>query len=187
MRWRLRFKGANREPIYLGVVVFGALAIGACQNTDITTGPTDKPPPPLVFDTAPEITEKLRVVVDRPGSMFIEHPPALIAGGDESFAYSDSIQLDLGSGGRFVREIFVFHGVDRGDVVEMETHIVFDGNPAFARSDHGIVNFDAWKAKVVNTRARIVTISVGCRVTGVNENLNRLAARAHWGIWVVLE
>ena len=173
--------------IHLGAVVFGALVLGACQDTVVTTGGTGVMPPPLVFDTAPEVTERLRVVVDRPGSMFIEHPPALVAGGDEAFAYRDSIQLDLGSDGRFVREIMVFHGIDRGDVVEMETHIVFDGNPAFARSDHGIVNFDAWKTKTVNTSARIVTIAIGCRVTGVNEKLNRLAARGHWGIWIVFE
>ncbi len=171
------------------VILVVLLLVFSCQTTQVATGPTMSPPP-LVFDSPPLVTERLRVVIDRPGSLFIENPPALIAGGDETFVYRDSIQLDLGSGdsledGRFLREILVFHGIDRGDVVEMDTHIVLDGNPAFARSDHGIVNFDAWKAKTVNTRARIVTISVACRVTGVNENLNRLAARSHWGIWLV--
>lgn len=171
------------RSFYLGVLVFGALTFYACQNTDVVTTRSTGVVPPLVFDSAPEVTERLRVVVDRPDRMFIEHPPAMVAGGDESFVYRDRLVIDLG--GRLVTEVFSFHGIDTGDRVELDTNLALDGRVIFLRSDHGLSDFDAWVSKDVNVRGDLLTIAILCRVTGVNTNLNRLAARAHWGIWLL--
>ena len=142
---------------------------------------------PLRFDDPPIPEQRLNVVVSETNRMFIEHPPLMVGGGDERFVYDDQIKVQIG--GRTVREVFVFHGLDRGDIVEMDTSIYIDNVAIFLRSEHkeDLAAFNSWQSQKVFVSGQTVRIAVSCRVTGVNTILNRLAARPHWGIWLTFE
>lgn len=159
------------------VAALFTLALAGCGDN---AGPT-------VFDEAPKPDQTLTIVVNEPDRMFIEHPPFIVAGGNEAFVYRDEITFLVQ--GRRIREVFTFHGVDKGDEVEMDTNIFLDGVPVLLRSDHGLdEDNDAWgPPKDVDRRGQRVTISILCRVTGVNPLLNRLAARPHWGVWLTFD
>ena len=157
------------------IVVVALLALSGCRDKD----------GPLTFDEPPVPGQRLHVVVDLPDRMFIEHPPVLVAGGDERFVYRDELVVRLG--GRRVREVFVFHGIDTGDVAEVDTELIIGGVPVFLRSDHGLSNFDAWVSKDVGVSGERLLARILCRVTGVNTRLNRLAARPHYGIWITFD
>lgn len=141
---------------------------------------------PLTFDMAPVSEHSLEVVVNDESRMFIEHPPIIVAGGSEDFVYRDRLEVALG--GRFIHEVFVFHGIDEGDRVEMDTELYLDEIPVYLRSGHGPKDDDdAWDQKHVDRAGQLLTVAVLCRVSGVNTVLNRVAARPHWGIWVTFE
>jgi hypothetical protein len=147
-----------------------------------------KSPEVFVYDVPPSRGSGLEIKVVQPDRIFIENPPQMVAGGSEAYIYEDTLKVSID--GRVVREIYVFHGLDRGDIVEMDTHIYLDGVPVFMRSVHKEVwnSFDSWESKAVGRTGRTLSINIGCRVTGVNTSvLNRLAARPHWGIWIVFE
>jgi len=139
---------------------------------------------PTTFDTKPPVHGSLSVVIDEPDRVFVERSPVLVAGGSEAFVYRDSITLLLGE--RIVREVFVFNGLDRGDIAEMGTAIYVDDVPIFLRSLHkeDLTTFDSWESKYVNASGSQLRIDILCRTTGVNVILNRLASRPHWGIWL---
>jgi len=149
------------------------LALSACNNA---TGP-------LTFDEAPLPGQQLYIKLIESDRIFIEHPPVIVAGGDERFVYTDSFLVNLAN--KNIHEVFVFHGIDTGDQVEMDTNLYVDGVPIYLRSGHGPKDDDdAWESKIINRSGNTLLIEVLCRVTGVNLNLNRLAARPHWGIWL---
>ena len=83
---------------------------------------------------------------------------------------------------------WVFHGLDNGDVVEMDTFIYDGVYPLVLRGPHkeAKVEFDAWKYYAIDrTLSHDPLIVVGCGVTGVHLNTDRWTARAHWGIYLL--
>lgn len=168
-------------PLIALVLLLFMAAFGGCQDTPTV------PEPPLTYDTPPIPEQGLHVVVDEPDRMFIEQEPFIVAGGGAHFIYTDSIRLDLG--GRTVRQVFVFHGLDRGDLVEQDTEIYIDSVPVFLRSEHkeNTSAFDSWVSEDINLAGQTARVSVRCGVTGVNTIMNRFAARPHWGIWMTFE
>lgn len=163
------------------------------------TGPSPPPPPP-------PSTDGLRLKakhVDKPNRMaafFYEHPPKLVIGGSEELVLKDSIEVDLQQAYRIV-EVSTFHGLEQGDIVEMDTVIASaTGMPLYFRSHHKEVPvaFNSWDAKAIPCTfvARKVWLNVVCRVTAKNVTLpqeaidkhrdgNRLTANPHWGIWIL--
>jgi hypothetical protein len=163
-------------------VLFVILLLGLACN-DITNESNG----PLIFDTPPVADQKLHVIVSEPDRIFVEHPPVMVGGGGAEFIYRDTLVLEIG--GRTVREVFVFHGLDRGDIVEMDTNLALDGVPIFLRSEHkeDLNAFNSWTSKHVDVPGYVLRINIKCGVTGVNTILNRFAARSHWGIWITFE
>jgi hypothetical protein len=155
-------------------LVVASLVVVACSRT----------PPIKVYDSPPTSTESLKVVLDRPDRMFIEHLPIVVAGGDEAFVYRDAIMISIA--GRRLREVFIFNGLDRGDVAEVDTSVSVDGVPVFLRSMHkeDVFTFDSWESKRVNVVGQWLRIDILCRTTGPNERARHLASRPHWGIWL---
>jgi hypothetical protein len=129
-----------------------------------------------------------------------QHGPQPVIGGDESYVYRHQQTVGLNSPDstnlRFIA--WVFHGVDRGDVVEMDTELWHDGIgfPIVLRSPHKEVmsDYDAWKLykNIYLPRTASVTIKLVCRVNGKQMNEehprrdhnNGLSARVEWGGWL---
>jgi hypothetical protein len=117
--------------------------------------------------------------------LVIERDPEVVKGGDESFVLRDSCKVDVKHGGRLKR-LHVFHGLDRGDTVEMDTEIHADGQTLYVRSEHkeGPSSFDAYETVEFGQDEELIqelVISAVCRVTGKRPD-GLLQARPHWGI-----
>lgn len=116
--------------------------------------------------------------------------PQLVRGGSEDYVLRGNITFNRAG---FIRTISVFHGVDRGDIVEMDTEIRYGVDPLVLRSDHKEIldNFDAWgdSPYVINRAVRNISIALTCRVTGKqgdpdHPRYGSFTARPHWGILV---
>lgn len=132
---------------------------------------------------------------------FFEREPEVIAGGDEKNVLREHYELAFETEGE-IRGISSFHGLDSGDIVEMDTYVYSEkGIPLFARSDHKEVSshFDAWKVlePSVIVMGKRIDVDLLCRVNGQNRvlppeafdgarNGNRLTARPHWGLRVTV-
>lgn len=132
-----------------------------------------------------------------------EYGPIVVKGGSEDYVHRHQEVLDVRG---WVRGIWVFHGLDRGNIVEMDTeiHEVAQNITLVARSEHKetLDNFDAWKYYPVNDDAMGLRVTVVCRVNGqtgfikpMSANVFRteemiwlgLQARPHWGVRVVYD
>lgn len=161
-------------------------------------GETQPPPPP---DPPPTET-KLRIVRDDEKEFVVERDPEVVKGGDEAFVLKETL-THVFLKGRHILQVHCFHGLDRGDIVEMDTEIHIDGRTAYVRSMHkeAPANFDAWDTWESDggwNMDRALEITVVCRVNGKNETLdqeainkhresNRLTARPHFGIRFVFD
>jgi hypothetical protein len=86
--------------------------------------------------------------------------------------------------GRKLALLHVFHGLERGDLVEMDTEIHADGRTIYVRSDHALLGFDAWETwdpVDFDEEIRQLEVYVSCRVVGLDA-LGRLQANAHFGV-----
>lgn len=145
-------------------------------------GPPPPPPPLETGFTIPRDDEK---------ELAFTRDPEIVRGGSESFVLRDSIGKLVP--GRKLERIHVFHGLDRGDIVEMDTEVIANDKSLFLRSEHKETEapFDAWKTWDpidYDEEVRSVKISVLCRVNGENRYRpqgQRLSARPHWGIRIV--
>lgn len=129
-----------------------------------------------------------------------ERAPIVVYGGDESRVLKEKGLFPL-DGDRRIVGFWTFHGLDRGDIVEMDTDIGSPaGFPLFLRGPHkeNVAAFDAWQwyAMPYTFVAGELWMSIICRVNGENRTLDdhaikvhrngdRLTARPHWGIWVI--
>jgi hypothetical protein len=125
----------------------------------------------------------------------VDRLPTVVHGGSESLVLVDERTVELES---YISEIWVFHGLDRGDIVEMDTEILNEtGEPLVLRSMHKEVgaNFDAWTYYPIGERVKKLSFRFLCRVNGDNKLLsdgaivehrggNRHTARPHWGVTV---
>jgi len=156
-------------------------------------GGSQPPPPP-----PPPTTNKLRIARDDEKEFVVERDPETVKGGSEEFVLKETFThkftepMDLS-------RLHVFHGLDRGDIVEMDTEIHADGQTMYTRSMHKETpgNYDAWDtAEFDGWLIQDIEITVICRVNGKNETLdqqainehrggNRLTARPHFGIRLV--
>jgi hypothetical protein len=118
--------------------------------------------------------------------------PVLVQGGDEDLVFkrSETKRYPMGI---TVSGVWVFHGLDRGDIVEMDTEVVTgEGFQLVVRSDHKEVmgNYPGWTfypADHVETDR--LRIKLACRVNGTQANrehprFGQLSARAHFGLIV---
>ena len=142
-------------------------------------GPSPPPPPP---------PGSLRVVRNDEKELVIERDPEVVLGGDEANVLRDSTGIILPAGRRLER-LHVFHGLDRGDIVEMDTEIHANGKTLYVRSEHKetAAPFDAWETwdpTDYTEEVRSVEVHVLCRVNGRRPD-GKLQARPHWGIRAV--
>jgi hypothetical protein len=157
------------------------------EITGVVVGPPPPPPPP----DPPPVTG-LRIVRNDEKELIIERDPEVVLGGDEANVLKDSIGVILPAGRRLER-LHVFHGLDRGDIVEMDTEIHANGKTLYVRSDHKETSapYDAWETwdppeNDLHEDMKNLEIHVVCRVNGRRLD-GKLQARPHWGIRVVFE
>lgn len=144
-------------------------------------GPSGPPPPPL---PDPPTSGPWELRVNKPAVTKIVHPPVVVQEGEEN-VYRASYTFPRKG---FLREVWVFHGRDRGDIAEMDTNVYVNGViPAALRSDHHETygSFDAWTHYIVDQAADEVNIDVLGRVNGPSERTGDLTIRPHWGIYLV--
>lgn len=117
--------------------------------------------------------------------MFITHGPEIVYEGESNVHKWKSIAKFDG----ILGEIWSFHGLDRGDVVEMDTEVWdHDRNrPLYLRSDHkeSLSHFDAWKNHVIQRLEHVdyVRISFLCRYNGPSAVQQlKTHVRPHWGV-----
>lgn len=126
----------------------------------------------------------------------VEDGPIVVQGGSEDYVYRNQLSIPVHG---YVTGVWVFHGLDRGNIVEMDTE-VFDPKDNVSlvlRSPHKewIGEFDAWQFYPVDGYyAEELKANLACRVTGHTlyiidsflKFLGRgpLSARPHWGIRV---
>lgn len=132
--------------------------------------------------------------------------PIEVAGGDESLVYRDEQNVTLPS--KVIPDsLFLFIGLDRGDIVEVEFNIETSrGIPLVQSSIHKEIpnNFDAWRQFKIGGYANehLIDLKIvrSCRVNGKNELVPpsrlsdeaqalfpdpELAARVHFGLRIV--
>jgi hypothetical protein len=157
-------------------------------------GVGDSPPPipdppdvPDVPDVPPPVEPSAwRVPIDNENVTKIELGPIIVQGGSEALVYNNTYVL--GKQGKYLDGIWIFNGLDRGNVVEMDTE-VFDGaKPLALRSFHKeyLANFDSW---VYYPVGRIIEKEVNVHVLNRTNGKDMihdetgLASRPHWGIY----
>lgn len=119
----------------------------------------------------------------------LERLPEVVEGGSESYVLRETFVLPVAG---IVKDISVFHGTDRGDIVEMDTEIYANpgGVPIFLRSDHkeALGQFDAWShsGDVFPAYATSLIVNIVCRTNGPNYLTDELESRPHWGIWIIV-
>ncbi len=121
--------------------------------------------------------------------------PVLVQGGDEAYVLHQK-HVNALPGKVSVFGIWVFHGLDRGDIVEMDTEVrTGNGFQIALRSDHKetMASFSSWtyyRVPYVDT-SRLVT-NLMLRVNGKQANAEHprygeLTARGHFGLVVSYE
>ena len=131
-----------------------------------------------------------KVKEPNPQLTLVEAGPVVVYGGDEALVLRDSYFL-RGKRDKLLKEVWVFQGVDRGDIVEMNTFI-YDGSTPMVlvdRHKETISDESAYTKWEVNRKIKYdILIDIVCRVNGKNIFLkNRLAARPHWGVQFIWE
>jgi hypothetical protein len=115
--------------------------------------------------------------------MFIEHGPIKVYEGEEKVYRWNNIVKFNG----YLAIIWSFQGLDRGDIVEMDTE-VWDHDlnfPLYLSSTHkeDLGNFDAWDHHYPVVNVDYVRISFLCRYNGPNAlNPSKGYVRPHWGV-----
>jgi hypothetical protein len=113
-----------------------------------------------------------------------------LAVGENRGVYRGRFNIDFDEE-RYVESITVFHGLDRGDIVEMDTLIYGPNNERLVmRSDHKEVmgNYDAFqKYQVQLNKVKQLYVHITLRVNGKQMNPEHprhweVSARGHWGI-----
>lgn len=131
-----------------------------------------------------------------------EHGPVWVEGGSEDLVYRRQEVL-AGLRGRTILGVWVFHGLDRGNIVEMDTEVFDRGNDVslVLRSEHKetVGNFDAWAFYPMEytVSEKGIGVNLVCRVNGDWYHIKTesdtyfkpetmdwkgLKARPHWGI-----
>lgn len=126
-----------------------------------------------------------------------EHGPIVVEGGSEDKVYKHIEEIPING---FVERIWVFNGLDRGDIAEMDTEIYDheDNISLVLRSEHKewFSHFDAWKVYDVGGEyVEGLRIVCACRTNGwqlrvINKflsflGLGELKTRPHWGIRIL--
>lgn len=148
----------------------------------ITGGGTEPPPPPPPSPPPSGARMKIRRSDDK--ELVVERDPEIVKGGSEEFVLRDFLSIGVPS--RKLERLHVFHGLDKGDIVEMDTEIHANGKTLYVRSEHKETSepFDAWETwdpADFSEYVQSLEIHLVCRVTGKNP-FGALIARPHWGI-----
>ncbi len=164
----------------------GERAVAEVLGGTVTNPPPPPPPPPPPSPTSIQVVTTHIDPENRSFATKLERAPEVVKGGSEAFVLRDKVTIELW---RKVDSLMmtIFHGVDRGDIVEMDTEIYANGIPVVLRSDHKETAgpFQAWTYHMTYMVCEKIDISVLCRVNGANQFSGTLAARPHWGIWLV--
>ena len=94
---------------------------------------------------------------------------------------------------RFIEGVWLFHGLDRGDVVEMDTYLYgSNGERYLQRSDHKetMVAYPGWVYHEIMAHDTLMHVHLVLRVNGKQMNnehprFGELSARGHFGIDIV--
>ncbi len=89
-------------------------------------------------------------------------------------------RANIGRRGWRLEGVWVFHGRDQGDHAEHDTE-VYDGfRPLVLRSDHDMLNYQAWEYYPQGDRI----IRVGINVFILGRSNQPQGFRPHWGIYL---
>ena len=121
-----------------------------------------------------------------------EHPPIEITRRADGAAFYES-RLSVDVEGGHLGRIWVFQGLDHGDIVELTVELYDEnGFPLWLSSPHkeGLAMYPGWVPAEIYQDVRSVSIYASCRA-GTNQSTEawagingRIRARIHWGIWL---
>lgn len=118
-----------------------------------------------------------------------EDMPVLVEGGDEALVLRQ-LHIVKFKPALCVFGVWVFHGLDRGDIVEMDTEVSASGFQLAIRSDHKetMDSYPAWTYfEHPDIQVKRLRIALLLRVNGFQANaehprFDTLTARGHFGL-----
>lgn len=160
---------------------------GLPDEPDVPDPPPDEPDPPPTDD--PD-TSSLELILRDAEIIKLECGPVTVRGGDENFVFRSQLEVPVNS---WISKAFIFQGLDRGDIVEMDTFILEGNRKLAGTSLHKEVmgNYEAQTVHLIEEEVESITIYVTLRVNGTGQNpehtgpdghYRKLLARGHWGI-----
>ena len=124
--------------------------------------------------------QRFNIDLNNGETVFIQRPPEVVHAGEYN-VLADAFIFPR-DGLKTLVSIWIFHGLDFGNLAEMDTFIYDGVYPLAMRGPHKetLVEFDAWKHYEVDRELRHdPLIVVGCRASRPE------AVRPHWGIYLL--